>query len=103
MNLYIWEQVVRRIFEAKNKLAFIDDTLQEPTPKEGDDKPELQSWEIVNFIICSWILKVIEPKRRTSATFVKNVGLMWDKLKKCYAVANAPKIHQLKVSLVERK
>jgi len=62
---------------------------------------ELRSCEMVNSMICSWILNVIEPKLCNSVAFVETAELMWSNLKKHYAVANAPKIHQLKTSLVE--
>ena len=35
--------------------------------------------------------------------FIKTAQLMWEDLKKHFAVANTPKIHQLKVSIVECK
>jgi len=52
-------------------------------------------------MICSWILNVIDPKLRTSITYVETAELMWTNLRKRYAIFNAPKIRQLKTKLVE--
>jgi len=84
-NYDLWERAVRTALKAKNKLMFIDGTLQKPKPKEGDDLSELQAWEKVNSMICSWILNVIESKLRNSIAFVETAELMWTNLKKRYA------------------
>jgi len=58
---------------------------------------------MINSMICSWILNVIEPKLRSSIAYVDTAKLMWSNLKKCYAVSSAPKLHQLKASLADCK
>jgi len=65
----------------------------------GEDTTELQTWEMVNSMICTWILNVIELKLRSSIAYVGAAKLMWSNLRRRYAVASAPKIHQLKASL----
>ena len=61
-NYDLWERAVKTALKSKNKLGFLDGTLTKPTPKEGQDMSELQAWEMVNSMICSWILNIIEPK-----------------------------------------
>jgi len=51
---------------------------------------------MANSMICSWILIVIDPTLGTSIAYVDIARLMWENLKKRYAVSDAPKIHQLK-------
>jgi len=75
----------RRSERSKNKLGFIEGTLKKLILKEGDDPLELQTWEIANSVICSWILNVIDPKVQTSITYVETMELTWENLKKCYA------------------
>ena len=96
------ERAVRNALKAKNKLGFIEGTLKKPEPN-GENTIKLQTWEMINSMICSWILNVIEPKLRSSIAYVDTAELMWSKLKKRYAVASAPKIHQLKATLANCK
>jgi len=98
-----WEKTAGTFLKSKNKLGFIEGRLRKPMPKEGEDTTELQAWEMANSMICSWILNVIEPKLRTSIFYVDTGELMWENLKKHYAVSNAPTIHQLKTKLAECK
>ena len=55
---------------------------------------------MMNSMISSWILNIIDPKLRTSVAYAESAQAMWTNLKKRYAMANAPKIHQLKAGTV---
>ena len=70
-NYDLWEQAVRKTLKAKNKLVFIDQTLQKPKSKEGGELSELQTWETVNFTICSWTFNMIESRLWNSIAFVE--------------------------------
>jgi len=102
-NYDLWQNVVRTALRSKNKLGFIEGTLTKPTSKKEEDCVKLNAWEIVNSMICSWIINVIDPKCHTSVTYTDTAREMWENLPKCYAMANAPKIHQLKTDLVSCK
>jgi len=93
---------VRTALKAKNKLGFIDGTLTKPAEKEGDNS-KLQAWEMANSMTASWILNVIDPKLRTSVAYADTAKTMWETLKKRYAIASAPKIHQLKANIANCK
>ena len=58
---------------------------------------------MVNSMICSWIINVINPKLHTSIAYAETAYEMWKNLRKRYAVANTPKIHQLKTELAACK
>ena len=60
-NYDLWERAVRTALKAKNKLGFIEGTLKKPDPND-ENITELQTWEMINSMICSWILNVIEPQ-----------------------------------------
>ena len=102
-NYDLWEKAVKTSFKSKNKLRFIEGTITKPSPKDGEDTIELQTWEIANSMVCSWILNVIKPKFRTSIAYVDTAKHMWTSLKKHCAVSNVPKIHQLNTKLAECK
>ena len=64
---------------------------------------ELNAWEMVNSMTCSWIINVIDPNLYTSVAYAETAYKMWQNLHKCYAVANTPKIHQLKTDFAACK
>ena len=101
-NYELWQKVVRTALKSKNKLVFIEGTITKPTPK-GEDLSEFNAWEMVNSMICSWIINVIDPKLHASVAYAETAYEMWQNLRKRYAVANTPKIHQLKTDLAACK
>lgn len=101
-NYDIWEKDIQTSLKAKNTLGVIEGTLTRPAAKDGDDS-EVQAWEMVNSMVSSWILNVINPKLHTSVASVDTAKLMWETLKKRHAVANILKIHQLKTSIANCK
>ena len=84
--------------KAKNKLEFIDGTLTRPKAKEGEDFSEADAWYMTNSMLCSWLLNVVDPKLHTSTA-----KIIWDDMKKRYAMTNTPKIHQLKANIANCK
>jgi len=54
-------------------------------------------------MICSRIINVIDPKLHTSVADAETAYEMWENLRKHCAVANTPKIHQLKTDLAACK
>ena len=89
-NYDLWEKAVRTALKAKNKLGFIDGTLSKPEVKEGDFT-EYHAWDMVNSMICSWLLNVIERKLRPSVAYAETAKAMWEDLHKRYGVASAQK------------
>jgi len=65
-NYDLWEKAIRTALKAKNKLGFIDGSITKPTI----DPEELSAWEIVNSMITSWILNIIDLKLHTSITYI---------------------------------
>ena len=81
-NYELWQQAVRIALRSKNKLGFIEGTLRKPVLKEGDDPTEYNAWEMVNSMICSWIINVIDPKLHASIAYIETAAAMWENLRK---------------------
>ena len=64
---------------------------------------EINAWEMVNSMIQSWIMNVIEPQLHKSVAYVDLAPKLWENIKKRYAVANIPKIHKLKAEVASCK
>ena len=86
-----------------NKLGFVEGSLRKPDLATGAGPMELQAWEIVNSMVSSCILNVIQPKLCSSIAHVESAHVMWSMLKKRYGMANVPKIHRLKASIADCK
>ena len=65
-NYDLWRKVMRMVLKSKKKLGFVKGTLAKSKPKEGENQSELVAWKMVNFIICSWIMNMIDPKLHAS-------------------------------------
>ena len=102
-NYELWESAVRMSLRSKNKLGFIDGTISRPVKEEGKSLAEISAWEMVNSMIQSWIMNVIEPKLHKSVAYVDSAQKLWKNFKKRYAIANILKIHKLKVEIASYK
>ena len=102
-NFDLWEIVVKTALKAKNKLGFFEGTLKRPTEMSDEDFSEANTWDMVNSMLCSWLLNIIDPKLRMAVACSETAYTMWNDLKKRYSVANTPKIHQLKGAIANCK
>jgi len=80
-NYNLWERVVRTALKEKNKLVFIYGTLTRPKPKEDEEFLEADAWDMTNFMLCSWLLNLIDPKLRMSIAYLDMAKIMWDDMK----------------------
>ena len=74
----------------EKKLGFIDGTLAKPEKKEGDFT-EYDVWDIVNSMIHSLLLNIIEKKLCPSVAYHETARAMCKDLQKRYGVASVPK------------
>lgn len=66
----LWERVVRTTLKAKNELGFIEGTITKATVKEKEEFLELDTWEMANSTLYSWMLNVVNPKLRMSVAYL---------------------------------
>jgi len=102
-NYGLWDRAVRTALKAINKLGFVDGTLTRPEANEGEEFLERDAWDMTNSMLCSWLLNVIESKLHMSIAYSLTAKVVWDDLNKRYAMANTPKIHQLKATTANCK
>lgn len=90
-NYNEWAMEMLNALRAKKTNGFIDGTL----PKPAEDSPDLESWLSVNSMIVGWIRSSIEPRVRSTVTFITEASKLWENLKKRFEVGNKVRIHQL--------
>ena len=54
-------------------------------------------------MLCSWLRNVVDPKLRTTMVYSNTAHGMWEDMRKRYAIANTPKVHQLKANIANCK
>jgi len=82
--------------QAKKKLGFIEGTLTKPKLMEADDPSEFNAWNMVNSLVCCWIINIVGAILYASMVYAEKSKAMWDDLERWYAIANALKTSQLK-------
>ena len=89
---------------AKNKLGFIDGIITKSGMTGGDENLAMtNAWEMVNSMITSWIMNVIDLKLHGSIAYINSPHAMWQNIRKRYSVPNIPRIHKLKVEIASCK
>jgi len=73
---------MRTALKEKNKLPFINGSLVRSTEKEDEEFSKCHAWDIVNLMVCSWLLNIIDPKLRMTILYLDTTKIMWDDLKK---------------------
>jgi hypothetical protein len=77
---------------AKNKMAFIDGSLPQPSPT---DEAVFHAWTRCNNMIIAWILNSISKEIASSVIYIPTCDRMWQDLKDRFSQGNGPRIFQL--------
>lgn len=62
MNYELWQRTIWTALRAKNQLGFIEGTLKRPKKPADQGFSEVDTWDVANFMLYSWLLNVIDPK-----------------------------------------
>lgn len=102
-NYDLWEQAMRTALTAKNKLGFIKGKIEKPMVTDKEGSAEANEWDIVNSMITSWIMNVIDPRLHSSLAYIDTAQKLWENIKKRYSVPDVPRMHHLKVEIASCK
>lgn len=95
VNYNEWSSEMVNALQAKRKLGFIRGTLKKPE----ETSPDVENWLTVNSMIVGWIRASIEPKVRSTVTYVTDAHQLWEDLKQRFSVGNTLRVHQTKSQL----
>lgn len=76
-NYNEWATELLNALQAKRKTGFVNGTIQKPPV--GD--PNFENWTAVNSMIVGWIRSSIEPKVKSTVSFISDAHLLWKELK----------------------
>lgn len=89
-NYSEWSTELLNSLQAKQKIGFIDGTIQKPLTN-----PDLGRWLAANSMIVGWIRTSIDPKVRSTVTYVPEASKLWETLKFRFSVKNGARMHQI--------
>ncbi|XP_012844832.1 PREDICTED: uncharacterized protein LOC105964867 [Erythranthe guttata] len=92
-NYGTWSRSMKISLSAKNKLGFIDGSVQVPCQIKSPE--EYSSWKRCNDMILSWILNSLEPDITDSVIYSTTSHEIWQDLEERFSQSNAPRIFQL--------
>lgn len=90
-NYSEWATELSNSIQAKQKFGFLNGSLPKPTTE-----PDLSRWLATNFMLVGWIRTSIDPKIRSTVTFVPEAQKLWETLQRRFSVRNGVRIHQLR-------
>lgn len=94
-NYHVWSRGFIMSLSIRNKLSFIDVSLQKPS--EGTH--ELKAWNRRNTLILSWLLHSVGPEIRSTILYLDDAKTAWDKLKVRYEQPEDVRVFQLQQAL----
>ncbi|CAA7039178.1 unnamed protein product [Microthlaspi erraticum] len=94
-NYNEWSSELLNALQAKRKLGFIHGNLTKP----AIGSPDLENWLTVNSMLVGWIRASIEPKVRSTVTYITDARLLWNELRERFSVGNKVRTHQIKSQL----
>ncbi|XLR54908.1 hypothetical protein S83_005580 [Arachis hypogaea] len=93
-NYAFWCRSMRLALSGK----FIDGSLPKPDPTL--DPVLAETWQCTNDIVTTWLLNSISKDIATSVIYAGSAALLWQDLEARFSQSNAPRIFELKKSLM---
>jgi len=94
-NYNEWSSEMINALQAKRKIGFINGSI----PKPSANDPNFENWMAVNSMIVGWIRTSIEPKVKSTVSFISDSHQLWEDLKQRFSVGNKVRIHQIKAQI----
>jgi hypothetical protein len=94
-NYSAWSRSMIMTLTAKNKIAFIDGSLSQPSV----DDPIFRNWTRCNNMVLSWIMNSVTEVIASSILYITNAEIMWKDLKERFSQGNGTRIFELKKTI----
>ncbi|KAK3014114.1 hypothetical protein RJ639_010293 [Escallonia herrerae] len=96
-NYPSWSKSMIHALTAKNKIGFINGSIEQPSEK--DQPTEYALWNQCNSMILSWLTHSVEPDLAKGVIHAKTAYQMCEDFKDQFSQKNAPAIYQIQKSL----
>ena len=71
-NCEVWQWAVQNALRAKNKLVFMEGKPQRPKKNSEQEFSEANAWDLVNSMLCSWLLNVNQSQAMAQCSLHRN-------------------------------
>ncbi|CAH9084058.1 unnamed protein product [Cuscuta europaea] len=95
-NFNAWKKSVVMAFSVKNKMAFLDGSIEMPSP---DDSAPYAVWYRINALLLSWLIYSIAPELRSTFLYFTAAKDLWDEIKLRYGKSDDPRLFYLEKTL----
>ncbi|KAK3018141.1 hypothetical protein RJ639_004595 [Escallonia herrerae] len=96
-NYPSWSKSMIHSLTAKNKIGFINGSIEQPLEK--DQPTEYALWNQCSSMILSWLTHSVEPDLAKGVIHAKTAYQVWEDFKDQFSQKNAPAIYQIHKSL----
>ncbi|KAF7842217.1 uncharacterized protein G2W53_004515 [Senna tora] len=89
-NYLSWSIAVKTALEAKDKIGFVDGSIDIP-----EDPAEYKKWKAVDSMIKSWIVNSISKTFSDTFVYCLTAKDLWNVLEERFGVSNAPQLYHV--------
>lgn len=97
-NYSEWATEFWNSLQAKQKIGFIDGTVQKPSTN-----PDLARWTAVNSMIVGWMRTSIDPLVRSTVSHTPDAIQLWESLKRRFSIKNGVRKHLIQDEITNCK
>ncbi|XP_074346325.1 uncharacterized protein LOC141685098 [Apium graveolens] len=90
-----WKRSMLLVLSAKNKIGFVDGTIEAPNKAS----PEFKFWSRCNDLVISWIIFNLDATITKSVLFLQTAREIWSDLEERYGYASMTEVYSLEQSL----
>ena len=98
-NYLDWVQEMENFLFAKNKIGFVDGTLQKPEKTHANH----MGWLRCDAMIKGWLTTAMEREIRSSVKYASTAEEIWNDLRERFGKESAPRAYELKQLLTTTK
>ncbi|KAF7123853.1 hypothetical protein RHSIM_Rhsim12G0120200 [Rhododendron simsii] len=96
-NYGMWYRSMIIALTAKNKIGFVDGTIEPPSASK---KPmDFALWVRCDKMVLSWLLNSVEPDLADGVVYAETSREVWEDLHDRFSQGNAPRIFQIKKAI----
>ena len=72
-NYSSWKRAMVLALESKNKIGFVDGSIQQPEP----ENPQFRAWKRNNNLVASWLINSINKEITASVIYSDTAAAIW--------------------------
>ena len=90
-NYHSWSRAMRMALQSKNKLGFVDGSIQAPSSSSSTHS----AWLQCNTMVCSWLTRAISPTIAQSILWLDKASDIWNDLRDRFAQSDIFRVAEL--------